>query len=143
MPDPHRTGHRQVQFAGKPYHSPVLQGIAILVSIIITVSASHIMHISETAEWYMTATFLLLFTAGNPIMGIFKQRWYPYIGKSFLVYLVLFGLALGITEGMARVGLQELGGFKYFFLIIFIFYLMITFLVGLYRLIIKILHTAA
>lgn len=138
-----RNGQRAFTFAGKKSHNPVMQGLALLAITLAAVIMSHIVHYDDKSEWYMAATFLLLFTAGNPIMGIFRKQWGKYVGLSLVVYIALTGLVLLATQGIARVSLQELGDFKYFFTIEFIFYFLVTGLVGLYRFIIQILHETA
>lgn len=138
-----RTGDRAFTFAGKKSHNPFIQGMALFVITLAAVILSHIVHVDDKSEWYMAATFLLLFTAGNPIIGIFRKQWGKYVGLSLIVYLLLTTLVLLATQGIARVGLEELGDFKYFFTIEFIFYFMVTGLVGLYRFIIQILHETA
>lgn len=144
MPDSTvRTGARQFTLAGKSSYNPVIQGVALLLITLAAVILGHLFHIDEKSEWYMAATFLLLFTAGNPIMGIFRKRWYRYVGISFLVYIALTIAVLAATQAIARVSLQELGDFKFFFTIEAIFYILVTGLVGLYRFIIQILNETA
>lgn len=145
MPEPNHTdtGFRSITSTGNKSHNPVIQGIALFLVALAAIILGHIMHLDEKSEWYMAATFLLLFTAGNPIMGIFRKQWGRYVGISLLVYIVLTLALLVTTQGIARVSLQELGDFKYFFTIEFIFYFLVTGLVGLYRFIIQILHETA
>lgn len=122
--------------------NPLYQGVAAYIMALLAAAVGTVISPDIKTEWYLAGTFLLLFAAGNPILGIFRKNWYTYILFSTIVYLFLMAAIIGTTHSLARVGLLELDDFQFFFIIVFIFYFLVTGLVGIYRFIIKILQEA-
>jgi hypothetical protein len=125
-----------------PSANPLYQGMAAYIMALLAGAIGTVISPDVKTEWYLAGTFLLLFAAGNPILGIFRKNWYSYILISTGVYLLLIAAIISTTHSLARVGLMELQDFQFFFVIVFIFYFLVTGLVGIYRFIIKILQEA-
>ncbi len=122
--------------------NPLYQGAAAYIMALLAAAVGTVISGDIKTEWYLAGTFLLLFAAGNPILGIFRRNWYSYILLSTVVYLFLITAIIATTHSLARVGILELDDFQFFFIIVFIFYFLVTGLVGIYRFIIKILQEA-
>lgn len=143
MPNSSASGKKahtpQISFLGKWGHNPIWQGLAVLVVAAIAMAIAHASIGTARSVWLAGATFLLLFTAANPLLGIFKHRWGLYLALSIPVYIALTATIIYVATALSSIGLDEMFEFRAFFALELIFYFLVTGLVGIYRLVLSML----
>lgn len=141
MPDDPASGSDattpRITFLGKRGHNPLWQGFAVLLVAAIAMAIAHSSIGTGRSIWLVAATFLLFFTAANPLLGIFKHGWVRYLALSLPVYVALTVAIIYIATALSGTRLGEMADFRAFFTLEVLFYVIITGLVGVYRLILS------
>lgn len=113
--------------------NPFVQAGAILIFLVPVLGIANGGSADPELPWQIAATALLLFAAANPIIGIFQKRWGRYVAGSIISFVVLTAAIYALTHYMAAVRLSTLPHMRMLFISVIVFYLMITFLVMVYR----------
>ena len=119
-------------FGRKKFH-PVIQALAILVVATLGIFIFRTSSGTEKIEWYITASAILLYATANPIIGIFSKKWLMYILFSVVCFAILMTLLIFITNSLAVLKIDKLVEFRLIFIAEAIFYLLITFLIAIFR----------
>lgn len=129
-------------FVKKVSQSPWGQAVFVLLLILGGIGIAHASTEAPLADWTVAAAGMLLFAAGNPILGIFQKRWPRYVLFSFIAFGVTLTLTLFLAQATAGSLLRDLTQFQMFFVAASLFFLLSTGLVGLYRFILRLLQDA-
>jgi hypothetical protein len=127
----------RITFLGKRGHNPLWQGLAVLLAASIAMAIAHTSIGTIRSIWLVAATFLLFFTAANPLLGIFKHGWGRYLALSVPVYAGLTVAIIFLAKTLSGTGLGEIAEFRAFFALEALFYVIVTGLVGIYRLVLS------
>ncbi|TVR77691.1 MAG: hypothetical protein EA412_10425 [Chitinophagaceae bacterium] len=87
----------------------------------------------QNHEWRVAAVFLLIFVVINPILGIFKENWGKYTLHSFPVFVILFVLMLISADSISLLSIGDIAEYKLIFLLVGMFYFLLTLMALLYR----------
>lgn len=114
-----------------PYTHPLVSS-ALLVAVAIGVMLAA-QNANPALPWQVCGVSLLFFSVYNQVMGLFLCRWPLYMGLSYLAFVAHMVLALTVAGYIADAPLAELPKFKKTYVLLGIFFVMLTILASVYR----------
>ena len=128
---------RAITLFGQSKLNPVIQAttLFIITSIVMVIASES--NTGEDVEWLIAASSILLFATANPIIGIFKKKWLVYIVVSFVVFALLMIFDILVANALAERKIEEVTEYRLIFFAEVIFYILVTFLIGIFRTIVN------
>ena len=119
---------------------PLLQAALVTAMGLVALAIASASYIGEDDCWYVASTTVLLFAAGNPVLGIFASQWKKYLIHSVPAFAAVVLIIVAAAHLAAEKSLNEVAAVKYVLIAEIVFFFLINLLVGVFRFIVKMLQ---
>lgn len=124
-------------FFGKFGGNPIFQSLFIALATTLLFAILKFFSCNEIQFWNIGGVALLFFCGVNGLVGIFKVKWSKYILISICCFVPLVIYLAWLSSVFSGIRFGQLSEFRQLFTALVIFYLMLTFLIAIYRMIAK------
>ncbi len=122
------------------YTHPFSSAAGMLAIAFITMLA--LRHAAPTLPWEVCCVAMLFFAVYNQVRGLLLRRWPLYMGLSYLAFAIYTALLLTTASLLAEVPLSGLVSLKKTYVLLVVFFIMLTILASVYRVALLMLESA-
>jgi hypothetical protein len=114
------------------YRNPMSSGAISLSATLLVMLATKT--ISPAIPWQICGASMLFFAVYTQVTGLFLVRWPLYMGLSYLSFIVHTIILLVVAGSIADAPLSVFPQYKKTFVLLSIFFVLLTMIAGVYRL---------